>query len=96
MYSYIYIYYSMNNPKEQINLVGGVSFGSKKLNDFHKKLDKSVQLKLNAMNRQTAIQLLEIMSNPNIQQVYDGLTGTEKAELNKLNILEKYTTVKKN
>jgi hypothetical protein len=83
------------NIKPDYNLEGGVDFGSDKLNEFYKKLDRSVQLKVRAMNRESAIQLLEIMSNPNIQQVYDGLTDKEKADLKKMGLVNKYTTLKK-
>ena len=83
------------NIKQDYNLEGGVNFGSDKLNAFYKKLDKSVQVKIRAMSRESAIQLLEIMSNPNIQQVYDGLTDKEKADLKKMGLVNKYTTLKK-
>jgi hypothetical protein len=84
------------NIKQEYNLEGGaINFGSDKLNGFYKKLDKSVQVKIRAMNRESAIQLLEIMSNPNIQQVYDGLTDKEKADLKKMGLINKYTTLKK-
>ena len=76
-------------------LEGGADFGSEKLNNFYKSLDRSVQLKVRGMNRESAIQLLEIMSNPNIQQVYDGLTDKEKADLKKMGLVNKYTTLKK-
>jgi len=72
-----------------------INFGSDKINEFFKKLDKSVQLSVVIMNRSAAIKLLEIMSNPNIQQVYDGLTDKEKDDLNKMTIENKYLTLKK-
>lgn len=90
---YILTMTTKNNP--DYNLEGGVNFGSDKLNDFYKKLDKSVQAKVKTLNRESAIQLLETMSNPNIQQVYDGLTDKEKADLKKMYIVNKYTTLKK-
>ena len=76
-------------------LDGGADFGSDKLNNFYKKLDRSVQLKVRGMNKEAAIQLLEIMSNPNIQDVYDGLTDKEKADLKKMGLVNKYATLKK-
>jgi hypothetical protein len=81
--------------KLSYNLEGGANFGSDKLNSFYEKLDKSVQAKIKTMNKESSIQLLEIMSNPNIQQVYDGLTAKEKADLKKMGIVNKYTTLKK-
>jgi len=87
---------SISLKKEtKYDLDGGNDFGSDKLNNFYKKLDRSVQTKIKTINRESAIQLLEIMSNPNIQQVYDGLTDTEKANLKKMGIVNKYTTLKK-
>ena len=83
------------NNKSKYNLEGKINFGSDKLNNFYDKLDRSVQLKVRALNRESAIQLLEIMSNPNIQQVYDGLTDKEKADLKKMGLVNKYTTLKK-
>ena len=74
------------------NLEGGVDFGSDKLNEFYKKLDKRIQGKIKEINRESAIELLEIMSDPNIQEVYDGLTDTEKTSLKKMSIVNKYTT----
>ena len=81
--------------KENGGLEGGADFGSDKLNNFYKKLDRSVQLKVRGMNKEAAIQLLEIMSNPNIQDVYDGLTDKEKADLKKMGLVNKYATLKK-
>lgn len=81
--------------KENGGLDGGADFGSDKLNNFYKKLDRSVQVKVRAMSKEAAIQLLEIMSNPNIQDVYDGLTDNEKADLKKMGLVNKYTTLKK-
>lgn len=90
---------SNQNLKQESNenrgLDGGADFGSDKLNNFYKKLDRSVQVKVRAMNKEAAIQLLEIMSNPNIQDVYDGLTDKEKADLKKMGLVNKYTTLKK-
>jgi len=83
------------NTNQNYNLEGGVNFGSDKLNTFYEKLDKSVKVKIKTMNIESAIQLLEIMSNPNIQQVYDGLTDKEKSDLKKMGIMNKYTTLKK-
>jgi len=91
----IYILTMNTNNTQDYNLEGGVNFGSDKLNNFYKKLDKSIQVKVRALNRESAIQLLETMSNPNIQQVYDGLTDKEKADLKKMGLINKYTTLKK-
>jgi hypothetical protein len=83
------------NEKNKYDLEGGVGFGSDKLNNFYKKLDKSVQLKIRSKSREAAIELLEIMSNPNIQDVYDGLSDKEKNDLKKMGLVNKYTTLKK-
>jgi hypothetical protein len=86
----------MNTKNNQNNnLEGGADFGSDKLNSFYEKLDWNVKGKIKAMSRDSAIQLLEIMSNPNIQQVYDGLTPKEKAVLTKMGLLNKYIELKK-
>ena len=84
-----------DNSSDKINLEGEHDFGSEKLNNFYKKLDKSVQAKIKVLKKESAVQLLEIMSNENIQQVYDGLTEKEKSDLKKMGLLNKYITLKK-
>ena len=91
----IYITMNTKDNKPTDNLAGGVNFGSDKLNAFYEKLDWNVKGKIKHMSKQSAIQLLEIMSSPNIQQVYDGLTTKEKVILNKMELMKKYITLKK-
>jgi hypothetical protein len=73
----------MSRQESKLPILDKEEFGSEKLNNFYKKLDKSVKKKIIDMNKESAIQLLEIMSNPNIQDVYDGLTQKEKDKLKK-------------
>jgi hypothetical protein len=84
----------MSRQESKLPILDNEEFGSEKLNNFYKKLDKSVKKKIIDMNKESAIQLLEIMSNPNIQDVYDGLTQKEKDKLKKNGLVEKYTTLK--
>jgi len=74
---------------------GPTDYGSDKLNAFYKDLDQKDRIKIKNLSRESAIRLLEIMINPNIQQVYDSLTSKEQSELNKMYIVNKYTTLKK-
>ena len=83
------------NKTKKVRILEAPDYGSEKLNNFYMKLHKSVKEKIKAYNTEEAIQILELMSNTNIQQVYDGLTSTEKLKLQKMNIIEKYTTLKK-
>jgi hypothetical protein len=84
----------MSRKETKLQILDNEDFGSEKLNNFYKKLDKSVKKKIIDMNKESAIQLLEIMSNPNIQDVYDGLTQQEKDKLKKSGLVQKYTTLK--
>jgi hypothetical protein len=79
----------------KFNLEGGVDFGSDKLNNYYKSLDRKIQFKIKELSTESAIKILEIMSNPLIQTVYDSLTAKEQMELNKMNITNKFLTLNK-
>ena len=79
---------NINTTQINFDLEGGVDFGSDKLNNYYKSLDRKIQGKIKEeMSRESAIKLLEIMSNPLIQTVYDSLTAKEQIQLNKMNIV---------
>jgi len=83
------------NKTKKVRFLEAPDYGSEKLNNFYMKLHKSVKEKIKAMDTEQAIQVLELMSNTNIQQVYDGLTPAEKLQLQQMSMIEKYTTLKK-
>ena len=87
---------SINNSNENYNLEGGVDFGSDKLNEFYKGLDRKLQIKIGRhMTRDVAIKLLTLMSDPLIEDFYTNLPSEEKRSLDKMNIVIKYETLKK-
>ena len=87
---------NINTTQINFDLEGGVDFGSDKLNNYYKSLDRKIQGKIKEeMSRESAIKLLEIMSNPLIQTVYDSLTAKEQIQLNKMNITNKFLTLNK-
>ena len=92
----IYIMSSIKQSNENYNLEGGVDFGSDKLNDFYKGLDRKIQVKIrDQMSKEVAIKLLTLMSNPLIEDLYQNLPIQEQKSLNKMYIVNKYEKLEK-